>query len=74
VRADAGEFAAGSAPFPADVLDIVEQVDGVGVAEGGVASVTSQVLDKNGDPIGGQGPPTLGFSWGDTQALNPPCG
>ncbi|MFV2001013.1 MAG: ABC transporter permease, partial [Acidimicrobiia bacterium] len=71
VRADAGEFAAGSAPFPADVLDIVEQVEGVGVAEGGVASVTSQVLDKNGDPIGGQGPPTLGFSWGDTQALNP---
>ncbi|MFV2000770.1 MAG: ABC transporter permease, partial [Acidimicrobiia bacterium] len=71
VRADAGEFAAGAAPFPADVLETVEQVDGVAVAEGGVASVTSQVLDKNGDPIGGQGPPTLGFSWGETPALNP---
>jgi len=71
VRSDAGEFAAGTEPFPADVLDVVEQVDGVGVAEAGVASVTAQVLDKDGEPIGGQGPPTLGFSWGDTPSLNP---
>jgi len=71
VRADTGEFAAGTEPFPADVLDVVNQVDGVAVAEGGVASVTSQVLDKNGEPIGGQGPPTLGFSWGETPSLNP---
>jgi len=71
VRADAGDFGAGTEPFPADVLDIVAEVDGVGIAEGGVASVTTQVLDRSGDPIGGQGPPTLAFSWGETPSLNP---
>ena len=71
VRADAGDFSAGTEPFPASVFEDVAAVDGVEVAEGGVASITSQVLDKNGDPIGGQGPPTLGFSWGEVASLNP---
>ncbi|MFV1970181.1 MAG: ABC transporter permease [Acidimicrobiia bacterium] len=71
VRADAGDFSAGTEPFPESVFDDVDAVDGVEVAEGGVASLTAQVLDKDGDPIGGQGPPTLGFSWGEVASLNP---
>jgi putative ABC transport system permease protein len=71
VRAESGEFSAGTEPFPADVLDTVAAVEGVAVADGGVASLTTQILDKNGDPIGGQGPPTLGFSWSETASLNP---
>jgi len=71
VRADAGDFSAGTEPFPASVFDDVNAVDGVAFAEAGVASITVQVLDKNGDPIGGQGPPTLGFSWGEVASLNP---
>lgn len=71
VRADSGDFSAGTEPFPADVLDTVVAVEGVEAAEGGVASLTTQILDKNGDPIGGQGPPTLGFSWGENPSLNP---
>ena len=71
VRAESGDFSAGTEPFPAEVLDAVVAVDGVEAAEGGVASLTTQILDKNGDPIGGQGPPTLGFSWGEIPSLNP---
>ncbi|MCL1593022.1 MAG: FtsX-like permease family protein [Actinomycetia bacterium] len=71
VRAETGDFSAGTEPFPANVLADVEQVDGVAVADGGVASLTAQVLDRDGMPIGGQGPPTLGFSWGETPSLNP---
>ncbi|GMR02397.1 MAG: ABC transporter permease [Acidimicrobiia bacterium] len=71
VRAESGDFSAGTEPFPADVLDAVAEVDGVEIAEGGVASITTQVLEANGDPIGGQGPPILGFSWGETPSLNP---
>ncbi len=71
VRAAGGEFGAGTEPFPAEVLDIVAAVDGVAVAEGGVASLTTQILDPDGDPIGGQGAPTLGFSWSENPSLNP---
>jgi len=71
VRADAGDFGASTEPFPAEVLGSVLAVDGVDVAEGGVASISIQVLDKSGDPIGGQGPPTLGFSWGEVPSLSP---
>ncbi len=71
VRAESGDFGTGTEPFPADVLDSVLAVNDVDVAQGGVASISTQVLDKEGDPIGGQGPPTLGFSWGDVSSLNP---
>lgn len=70
VRADA-EFGAGSEPFADEVLEDVLSVDGVLIAEGGVASIAAQVLDKDGAPIGGQGPPTLGFSWGEVPSLTP---
>ncbi len=71
VRAEMGDFSAAAAPFPAEVYDDVVAVDGVAAAEPGVGSISIQVLDRNGDPIGGQGAPTLGFSWGEIPTLNP---
>jgi putative ABC transport system permease protein len=71
VRAEGGDFSAATEPFPASVYADVIVVDGVKAADPGVGSISIQVLDKNGDPIGGQGPPTLGFSWGNIPALNP---
>ena len=71
VRKDVGDFTSGGEPFPAEVIDAVLAVDGVREAEGGVSTAVSQVLDRDGEPIGGQGPPTLGFSWGASATLNP---
>ena len=71
VRSAGGDFSAATEPFPSSVYDDVVAVDGVQAADGGVSSISAQVLDSEGNPIGGQGPPTLGFSWGDTEALNP---
>ncbi|MEN8239234.1 MAG: ABC transporter permease, partial [Actinomycetota bacterium] len=71
VRAASGDFSAATEPFPASVYDDVLAVEGVQAADAGVGSISVQALDGEGDPIGGQGPPTLGFSWGDTPELNP---
>ena len=71
VRAESGDFGAATEPFPASVYVDVIAVDGVKAAEPGVGSISLQVLDKNGDPISGQGAPTLGFSWGEIAVLNP---
>lgn len=48
--------------IPEELLDRVVAVDGVERAVPLIQS-TAQLVDKNGDPIGGFGPPTLGFSW-----------
>ncbi|MGB9358222.1 MAG: FtsX-like permease family protein [Acidimicrobiia bacterium] len=56
--------------IPEETLDAVLAARGVRVAEGGVAGF-AQLVDKQGEAIGGQGPPTLGFSWGDDPALSP---
>ena len=71
VRAESGEFSAATEPFPASIFVDVVAVEGVKAAEPGVGSISLQVLDANGDPIGGQGAPTLGFSWGEIPELNP---
>jgi putative ABC transport system permease protein len=63
-----GDTTAGES-FEVSVLETVEAVDGVAVASGGVGGF-AQIIDAEGDPIGGQGPPTLGFSWSDEPALN----
>jgi putative ABC transport system permease protein len=71
VRSAGGDFSAATEPFPASVYDDVVAVPGVQAADGGVGSVSAKVLDSEGNPIGGQGPPTLGFSWTEIPALNP---
>jgi putative ABC transport system permease protein len=73
VRPEAPEFGGqpGQNPgsFDESLLTEVSAIEGVSVAEGSVAGF-AQIIDPNGDPIGGQGPPTLGFSWIDTAALS----
>lgn len=56
--------------FDESVLGVVEAVDGVDKAEPEVNGF-AQLLDKEGEPVGGQGPPSLGFSWTNEPALNP---
>ena len=55
--------------FDESVLADVEAVEGVAAASGGVGGF-AQMIDAEGEPIGGQGPPTLGFSWTDEAQLN----
>jgi len=71
VRSSGGDFSAATEPFPASVYDDVVAVEGVAAADPGVGSITTQVLDSAGQPIGGQGAPILSFSWGVVPELNP---
>ena len=59
----------GDAYLEADLLSEVRQVEAVEVAAGSVSGF-AQMIDSTGEPIGGQGPPTLGFSWVVEPALN----
>jgi putative ABC transport system permease protein len=45
--------------MPADTLEKVSSVDGVDVAEGNVGFQFGLILDKDGEPIVGNGPPTI---------------
>ena len=56
--------------IPDATLAQVQAVPGVRVAEGAVAGY-AQFVGADGDPVGGLGPPTLGFSWTTTNDLNP---
>jgi putative ABC transport system permease protein len=65
----------GGAPRPpvdASILDTVRAVDGVAVASPGADVPYAQIVDADGNEIGGgAGPPTFGFSWIDDPDLNP---
>jgi putative ABC transport system permease protein len=56
--------------IPQETLDDVLAVPGVRIAEGGVGGY-AQFVGTDGEPLGGQGPPTLGFSWTVSDKLNP---
>jgi len=56
--------------MPEDVLEVVREVEGVENAVGGVGGY-AQIVDKEGEAIAPQGPPTLGFgSPDDESAVN----
>jgi len=48
--------------FDESVLDTVRETEGVAKAEGGIVDPTVSILDKKGEPIGGNGAPTFGAS------------
>lgn len=54
-----------------DSLQKVEAVAGVAAASPFIATEELTLLDKRGDPMGGQGPPTIVGSWGTVKQLNP---
>ena len=56
--------------LPADIVDTVRAVDGVGAAEPLVEGLT-QIVGADGDLLGGDGPPTSGAAWVDDPDLNP---
>ena len=74
VRAEQPEFGAevttAPAAIPSSLVDDVRAVDGVDLAEGYVQGF-GQIIDANGEPVGGQGAPTYVYSWIDESALNP---
>lgn len=58
------------ATLDASVADDVAAVPGVARAVGEIVA-TAQILDADGKPIGGQGPPTEAYAWVDDAQLNP---
>jgi len=48
--------------FPAEILDRVKTVEGVESAAGGIFDPQVAILDKQGEPIGGNGAPSFGAS------------
>ena len=54
----------------ASVVETVRGVDGVAVAEPTVEGF-GQLVGKNGDKLGGNGPPTLAGNWIENEDLNP---
>ena len=64
------DFGALFPSMPEEVVDDVAAVDGVAIAEGSVEGL-AQIVDTEGNAVGGQGPPTLGFSWGVNPELSP---
>ncbi|HSM45914.1 MAG TPA: FtsX-like permease family protein, partial [Acidimicrobiia bacterium] len=69
VRPDPDSPPATEGHLEESVLAEVAAVEGVETVAGGVGGF-AQIVDAEGEPIGGQGPPTLGFSWTDVPALN----
>lgn len=57
-------------PVDAALLDDVSAVEGVAVAAP-VIEGTAQITGSDGDPLGGNGPPTLAGNWIADQGLNP---
>jgi putative ABC transport system permease protein len=51
-------------PFPDAVLDQVQRTDGVAEAAGGIADGQVSIIGADGEPRGGGGAPSLGFSAG----------
>ena len=57
--------------IPEYAVDKVRAIPGVAAAEGTLAAFDITVLDAKGDPMGGQGPPTIVGSWTNDDQLNP---
>jgi putative ABC transport system permease protein len=56
--------------LPESTVETVRAVDGVAVAEPVIEGV-GQVVGRDGDPIGGNGPPTFAAGWIADPGLNP---
>ncbi len=58
-------------PFNASILDEVERVRGVGIASGTIADAGTAIIGADGEPRGGNGAPSLGFSAGGPDRFDP---
>ncbi|MGW2225216.1 ABC transporter permease [Streptomyces formicae] len=57
-------------PVSTSLVDRIERTDGVAAAAPNIQGA-GQLLGKDGEPIGGQGPPTLAGNWIGDARLNP---
>ncbi|MFD4633595.1 ABC transporter permease [Streptomyces sp. NPDC058284] len=57
-------------PVPTGLAEEIEKSDAVAAAEPGIEGA-GQLLGKDGEPVGGQGPPTLAGNWIADAQLNP---
>ncbi|MDP9332587.1 MAG: ABC transporter permease [Actinomycetota bacterium] len=65
------DFGGGQRPnIPASLVGIVRQTPTVEAAVGNIQAF-AQVVDKHGNVIGGNGPPTFGLGWDPNPKLNP---
>ncbi|SDJ38778.1 ABC transporter permease [Streptomyces indicus] len=55
---------------PTSLVDRIEQLPGVAAAAPSIQGA-GQLVGKDGDPVGGAGPPTLAGNWIDDPQLNP---
>jgi len=69
VRAEKPERGAATGTFDESLLQSVAKVPGVDRAVPS-ADGFAQLLTRDGNPIGGQGPPTIGTSWSDEPAMS----
>ncbi len=69
IEADAGPDDA-RGPIDESLVEVVRDVDGVALAEGQVTGYGA-LLDQDGNPVGGNGPPRLAGSWISDPDLNP---
>jgi putative ABC transport system permease protein len=67
---DPGEPDSQRGLIDASVVDTVRDVEGVAAAEPAVEGF-GQLVDKDGDKLGGNGPPTLAGNWIDNRDVNP---
>src|SRR5512132_2122375 len=67
---DPGEPDSQRGLIDASLVDRVRGVDGVAAADPSVEGF-GQLIGKNGDKLGGNGPPTLAGNWIDNRDLNP---
>ena len=67
---DPGEPDSQRGLIDSSVVDTVRGVDGVAAAEPTVEGF-GQLVGKNGDDLGGNGPPTLAGNWVENRDLNP---
>jgi putative ABC transport system permease protein len=63
------DYANGKGSVPLSVADEIRGVDGVAAVAPYVEGF-GRILDSNGDPLGGNGPPTLAGSWTTDEQLN----
>ncbi|WP_217213650.1 ABC transporter permease [Streptomyces sp. AC550_RSS872] len=65
-----GESEGAREPVGTDLVTTIEQAPGVAAAAPNIQGA-GQLVGRNGDPVGGQGPPTLAGNWITDPKLNP---
>ncbi len=58
-------------PISASIVEKVRGVAGVKAATGDIFNISTQLIGKDGKPIGGNGPPTIGSAWSGVPELSP---